>query len=98
MLTVRDRESTNILSNGAIRYGIYDENGSLLRYEYIKLEDEPTVAGSIYNRANVLPDNVCNVLGISDTSEPKDAFLALKKMAYRNKVSTFERFMTGGML
>lgn len=95
---MRDRESTLILSNGAVRYGIYDETGALLRYEYIKLEDEPTVAGSIYNRANVLPDSACNMLGISNASEPKDAFMALKKLADRNKISTFERFMTGGML
>lgn len=95
---MRDRESTEILDNGAVRYGIYDEDGELLRYEYIKLEDEPSVAGSIYNRANVLPDAVCEQLGIANTAEPKDAFLALKRYASRNKPSTFERFMMGGML
>ena len=93
-----DRESTNILDNGAIRYGIYDENGTLLRYEYIKLEDEPTVEGSIYNRANVLPDDVCEKLGITSSSEPKDAFVALSTMISKRKSSTFERYMFGGMI
>ena len=95
---MRDRESEKILANGAIRYGIYDEDGTLLRYEYIKLEDEPSVAGSVYNRANVLPDAVCEQLNIANTAEPKDAFLALKQYARKMKVSTFERYMMGGML
>nr|WP_297280275.1 phage tail protein [uncultured Butyricicoccus sp.] len=33
------------------------------------------VQGSAYNKANVLPDNLCSILGISTDSEPKDAFL-----------------------
>ena len=92
---MRDRESTNILSNGAIRYGIYDETGSLLRYEYIKLEDEPTVEGSIYNRANVLPDAVCDKLGISTVAEPKDAFSALLLRAERARPSAFQKLLFG---
>lgn len=40
-----------------MRYGVYDASGNLLRYEYIRLEDEPTVQGSLWNRANVLPDD-----------------------------------------
>lgn len=95
---MRDRESTNILDNGAIRYGIYDEEGTLLRYEYIKLEDEPSHDGSIYNRANVLPDIVCEKLRIPNTSEPKDAFMAVERNIMRWKISTFERYMMGGML
>ena len=95
---MRDRESTNILSNGAVRYGIYDENGTLQRYEYIKLEDSPTVEGSIYNRANVLPDNVCDILDISNASEPKDAFVALRTFASKQKASTFEKYMMGGFV
>ena len=43
---MKDRISTKILENGAVRYGIYDEAGALLRYEYIKLEDEPEVEGT----------------------------------------------------
>ena len=92
---MKDRESTNILSNGAVRYGIYDANGNLLRYEYIKLEDEPTVAGSLYNRASVLPDAVADLLDLDADSEPKDAFLALRASAGRQRASTFEQMMTG---
>ena len=40
--------------------------------------DEAIQQGSAYNKANVLPDDVCNALGIATTSEPKDAFLGLK--------------------
>lgn len=95
---MRDRESTKILGNGAVRYGVYDETGTLLRYEYIKLEDEPSVAGSLYNRANVLPDPVCEQLGLADTSEPKDAFLAMRGYARAQRASTFERYIMGGMV
>lgn len=93
-----DRESTNILGNGAVRYGIYDENGILLRYEYIKLEDEPTAEGSLYSRANVLPDSVCALLDIPTTSEPKDAFAALRQKAQGAKGSTYEKFVMGRCL
>lgn len=48
---VIDRVPTQVLDNGATRYGIYDENGTLLRYEYIKREDEPTDEGTAINRS-----------------------------------------------
>ena len=48
---IKDRIPTNVLSNGAIRYGVYDEAGGLLRYEYIKREDEPLEEGTNINRA-----------------------------------------------
>lgn len=47
-----------------MRYGVYDASGNLLRYEYIRLEDEPTVQGSLWNRANVLPDSLVALLGL----------------------------------
>lgn len=51
--------------------------------------------GSAYSKANVLPDDVCEVLGIdTETAEPKDAFVRLKKSAGWN-MSTFQRLMTG---
>ena len=40
--------------------------------------DGVAVVGSAYNKANVLPDSVCSKLGISTSSEPKDAFSSLK--------------------
>lgn len=36
------------------------------------------VQGSAYNKANVLPDTLCDILGISTDSEPKDAFNVLQ--------------------
>lgn len=69
---MRDRESTKILPNGAVRYGIYDASGSLLRYEYIRLEDEPTVQGSFWNRANVLPDDTVARIFDSAGESPDD--------------------------
>lgn len=41
---MRDRIGTNDLVNGSVRYGVYDAAGSLLRYEWIRLEDEPLQA------------------------------------------------------
>ena len=55
---MRDRIPTKLLDNGAVRYGVYDENGALLRYEYIKPEDEPTDNGTALNKANIMPDGV----------------------------------------
>lgn len=40
----------------------------------LEYADEPSVQGSAYNKANVLPDEVCDALGIPTSSEPKDAF------------------------
>lgn len=48
---IKDRVPINVLSNGAIRYGVYDEQGKLLRYEYIKREDGAIEKGTPTNRA-----------------------------------------------
>lgn len=50
MLRTIDRVPTKVLDNGAVRYGIYDDKGALIRYEYIKREDEPSVPGDAINR------------------------------------------------
>lgn len=47
---IKDRVPTRVLDNGAIRYGVYDENGNLIRYEYMKREDEPVEEGTSINR------------------------------------------------
>lgn len=58
--------------------------------------DDATQEGSAYNKANVLPDDVCNELSIDPTtSEPKDAFRANVKYTKKSKESTFQRLMTG---
>ena len=53
---------------------------------------------SAYSKANVLPDEVCDALGIDrQKSEPKHAFLAVRKYAQQRE-STFQKLMTGGMI
>ena len=53
---MKDRQPTQVLSNGAIRYGVYNADGSLDHYEYLKREDAPTVEGTPLNKANLLSD------------------------------------------
>lgn len=53
---MKDRQPTQVLSNGAIRYGIYNADGTLDHYEYMKREDAPTVEGTPLNKANLLSD------------------------------------------
>lgn len=53
---MKDRQPTQVLANGAIRYGIYSADGTLVRYEYMKREDAPTVEGTPLNKANLLSD------------------------------------------
>ena len=54
---MRDRTPTRALENGALRYGVYDEAGNLLRYEYLALEDEPTDPGTDLSKATLLQDS-----------------------------------------
>lgn len=89
---MRDRLSTKILSNGAVRYGVYDETGALLRYEYIKLEDEPSTEGDFFNKANMLPDSIPRLLGLKmENPQVKDA---LNVLANIGNVHVWERVQT----
>lgn len=89
---MRDRLSTKILSNGATRYGVYDETGNLLRYEYIKLEDEPTVEGDLFSKANMLPDSIPAALGLKmGNPQVKDA---LNVLANIGNVHVWQRVQT----
>lgn len=54
---MRDRTPTRALENGALRYGVYAEDGSLLRYEYLALEDEPADPGTELRKATLLQDS-----------------------------------------
>lgn len=79
---MKDHIPTKILANGALRYGVYDDAGTLLRHEYIKPEDEPTEEGDPLCKATLLPDDVVSAveaaLGASLGSNPqiKDALNA----------------------
>ena len=67
-----DRQPTKILANGAIRYGIYNADGTLNHYEYLKREDAPTVEGTPLNKANLLSDATAAKLWPNTTTRPED--------------------------
>lgn len=69
---MKDRQPTQILANGAIRYGVYNANGTLDRYEYLKREDAPTVEGTPLNKANLLSDATAAKLWPNAATRPED--------------------------
>lgn len=66
---MKDRTPTKVLENGAVRYGIYDEMGLLLRYEYIRSEDEPTQSGTPLTKMTLLSDETAEAIGL-DQEDP----------------------------
>lgn len=79
---MKDRQPTKILANGAIRYGIYNEDGTLNHYEYMKREDSPTVEGTPLNKANLLSDETAAKIW-PGSSKPEDPTVndALSKLS-----------------
>ena len=69
---MKDRQPTKVLANGAIRYGIYREDGTLDHYEYMKREDAPTVEGTPLNKANLLSDATAAKLWPNAEARPDD--------------------------
>ena len=69
---MKDRQPTQVLANGAIRYGVYNANGTLDRYEYLKREDAPTVEGTPLNKANLLSDATAAKLWPNAATRPED--------------------------
>lgn len=55
---------------------ITPEDGSPPFYARLEMADDPLDVGSPYSKGNVLPDDVCELLSIPFTAEPKDAFAA----------------------
>lgn len=76
-----DRQPTQLLANGAIRYGVYGSDGQLLRYEYMKREDAPTTEGTPLNKATLLSDTTAAQIwrGTTKPADPtvNDALLKL---------------------
>ena len=71
---MRDRVPTPGREN---RVKITQDDGTIVS-GVLEYNDQATQEGSAYNKANVLPDDVCNAYNIDKvTSEPKDAFLAV---------------------
>lgn len=80
---MKDRQPTQVLDNGAIRYGIYNADGTLDHYEYLKREDAPTVEGTPLNKANLLSDATAAKLWPNASVRPEDPTVndALGKLA-----------------
>ena len=53
---MHDRLSTEVLPNGAVRYGIYNAEGTLLEYKWIKLEDDPLAIETALIASNMLTE------------------------------------------
>lgn len=69
---MKDRQPTKVLANGAIRYGIYNADETLNRYEYMKREDAPTVEGTPLNKANLLSDEAVVKIWSNADTRPND--------------------------
>lgn len=76
---MRDRIPTKTLPNGAVRYGVYDETGNLLRYEFIRAEDDPTEEGTPLNVSTLLKDSTAALFGLDQNAVPDDVFGFLGK-------------------
>ena len=73
---MRDRLPTPGKEN---RVRITQDNGQVVEGT-LAYADGATQEGSVYTKGNVLPDDVCGILGIDPvTSEPKDAWLGVIK-------------------
>lgn len=73
---MRDRTPTQVLENGAVRYGLYDENGTLLRHVYIRPEDEPTDPGTPLTKRTLLADETALSIGLEEEDPTVDDALA----------------------
>ena len=70
---MRDRQPTPGKEGRVL---ITPEDGSPPFYATLEMADDPLDVGSPYSKGNVLPDDVCELLSIPFTAEPKDAFAA----------------------
>lgn len=84
---MQDRQGTNDLANGAVRYVVYDADGNHLRYEWIRPEDGPLEAGTPFTAANFLAaQTTAKVWRAGDAPEdpmPDDAFEKLTEPRHR---------------
>ena len=75
---MRDRTPTRALENGALRYGVYAEDGSLLRYEYLALEDDPADPGTELSKSTLLQDSTeVSLFGSAADRTIDDAFAGI---------------------
>lgn len=80
---MKDRQPTQVLANGAIRYGFYNADGTLNHYEYLKRDDAPTEEGTPLNKANLLSDATAAKIWPGAATRPEDPTVndALFKLA-----------------
>ena len=92
---MKDRIPSQGMAN---RVSLTQDNGQVIT-GVISYADNATQEGSAYNKANVLPDDVCEALAIdSDTAEPKDAWLACQDYTRKRLPSTFVKLMSGRLI
>lgn len=84
---MEDRVSTKTLSNGAIRYGLYNADGSFERNVYLILSDEPSTVGTALNKANLLADDAVSALKMTGSPTPSQAFKNLGEKVIPTKIT-----------
>lgn len=84
---MEDRVSTKTLSNGAIRYGLYNADGSFERNVFLVLSDEPSTVGTALSKANLLDDDAVGALKMTGSPTPSQAFKKIGAKAFPVEVS-----------
>ena len=75
---MRDRTPTKALENGALRYGVYAEDGTFQRYEYLALEDDPADPGTELRKSTLLQDSTeVSLFGSAADRTIDDAFAGI---------------------
>ena len=70
---MRNRIPTELAANGALRYGVYDKAGNLLRHEYLKPDDAPIDPGTVLAKETLLQDETAMLFGLEEDAVPDDA-------------------------
>ena len=84
---MEDRVSTKTLSNGAVRYGLYNADGSFERNVYLILSDEPSTTGTALNKANLLADDAVVALKMTGSPTPSQALKKIGEKAIPAEVA-----------
>ena len=84
---MEDRVSTKTLSNGAVRYGLYNADGSFERNVYLILSDEPSTTGTALNKANLLSDDAVSALKMTGSPTPSQALKKIGEKAIPAEVA-----------
>lgn len=66
------------------RYQMVPVAGKTDQFDFVRVKGTVTAEGDDINKANFLPDALCTLLGIPNTSVPKDALTALKTLCDGN--------------